>query len=501
MPLCTFAENYLMLGVTPVENLFIQEYLPRASGDYVRVYLYGLMQCYHPTEDMTLERTAHILDLPVETVSNAFQYWERQGLVRRVSDRPVAYQYLNLAASMSGESPMDKAIYRHRDFNNRLQQLFGNRLLHPAEFMTACEWVEDLNLPEEVVLIMVENHISRRGRNFQFKNLNKTALKWAEEGVSTIEEAQERVLCETDAWKLAEKVLKRFSLRRKPTMDEVEMAKKWLEEWKLTPDAVMAACSETVSGRNPSMGYLDGILRRNTGARSGAEMTGLLEEKRKVDSAIKALHEALGMRNVSPMPEEIENYKKYVEAGFEPEAILRVAQELHVTIKEPDMQTLHRALSGFVERGQFTLSDVDAHLTRQRGLREQAAQMLAACGLDRRVNNMDVSQLEEWLRDYSLDLILYAAECAYGKKLPLPYAGKLLENWKKLDITTVELARRNHEEGRPAPEEKSKTNTPARAAATPNALNFRQRTYQEGELDHVFTDLTAYMEDKKNDAQ
>ena len=127
--------------------------------------------------------------------------------------------------------------------------------------------------------------------------------------------------------------------------------------------------------------------------------------------------------------------------------------------------------------------------------------MLAACGLDRRVNNMDVSQLEEWLRDYSLDLILYAAECAYGKKLPLPYAGKLLENWKKLDVTTVELARRNHEEGRPAPEEKSKTNAPARAAATPNALNFRQRTYQEGELDHVFTDLTAYMEDKKNDAQ
>ena len=73
MALCTFSENYLMLGVTPVENLFIQEFLPRASGDYVRVYLYGLMQCYHPSEDMTLERTAHILDLPPETVAKGHE--------------------------------------------------------------------------------------------------------------------------------------------------------------------------------------------------------------------------------------------------------------------------------------------------------------------------------------------------------------------------------------------------------------------------------------------
>ena len=72
MPLCSFSENYLMLGVTPVENLFIQEYLPRASGDYVRVYLYGLMQCYHPSEEMSLDRTAHILDLSVDTVRDAF---------------------------------------------------------------------------------------------------------------------------------------------------------------------------------------------------------------------------------------------------------------------------------------------------------------------------------------------------------------------------------------------------------------------------------------------
>ena len=498
MALCTFSENYLMMGVTPVENLFIQEYLPRASGDYVRVYLYGLAQCYRPGEEMTVERMARILNLSEETVLSAFQYWEREGLVKRLSDKPVSFQYLNLAsAALSGKPAMDPAVYSHRDFNNRLQQLFGNRLLHPAEFTAACEWVEDLHLPEEVVLIMVQSQVQRRGENFRFKQLEKIAVQWAEEGVHTEAEARERVLCESDAWRLAERVLRRFSLRRKPTLDEVDMARKWLEEWKLSPEAVMAACVETVNGRNPSMGYLNGILERNAGAKSGAQMSGALADRKRLDAAVKALHEALGMRNVSPMEEEVENYRKYLEAGFEPEAVLRVAKELGVTMREADMQTLHRALAAFVERGQTTLSAVEAHLAQQRELRELAARALAACGLDRRVNGADVRQVAEWLKTSSPELILYAAECARGTQLPFAYANKLLGEWYKADLTTVELARRSHEAGRPAAGGEKGADSAAGTGAGP--LNFPQRKYEEGELDYIFTDLSKYMEDGGDD--
>lgn len=495
MAFCTFAENYLMLGVTPVENLFIQEYLPRASGDYVRVYLYGLMQCYHSNEDMTLEKTAHILDLSEDVVRDAFQYWERQGLVRRISDKPVVYQYLNLAASMANESPMDKAVYRHRDFNARLQQLFGNRLLHPAEFMTACEWVEDLHLPEAVVLIMVEFYISRHGSRFQFKTLNKLALKWAEEGIITEAQAYEQTMAESDAWKLCEQVLKRLSMRRKPTMEELNMARKWLEEWKLTAKAVLAACTETVNARNPSFGYLDGILKRLTSTISGDEAIGALEDQRQIDDAIKTLHAELGIRGAAPTPDEAENYRKYLAAGFEPEAIRRVARELARTPAKASMQLLDKALTEFVERGQTGLEDIEKHLSYQRELRNQAAQVLEVAGLDRGVTAADASQVEEWLGKSSFPLILYAAECARGKTLPMAYAAKLLDTWKKLDLTTVELAKKHHEAGRSAAQ------TISRSTTIPNALNFQQRTYGEGELDHVFTDLTRYMEASDDDAQ
>ena len=172
MPLCAFDETYLMMGVTPVENIFIMNYLPKAPGDFVRVYLFGLFQCYHPDSDMTPARMGRLLDLTEEEVTGAFQYWERMGIVKRVSDNPPAYHYLNIAMTWGDESPMEKAIYRHQDFNNRLQQLYGTRILHPAEYDLAAQWVEELGLPEEVVLILVESEIEKKSMPTYWKGRN-----------------------------------------------------------------------------------------------------------------------------------------------------------------------------------------------------------------------------------------------------------------------------------------------------------------------------------------
>ena len=37
MPVFGFADKYAMFDATPVENLFIQEYMVRADGDFVKV--------------------------------------------------------------------------------------------------------------------------------------------------------------------------------------------------------------------------------------------------------------------------------------------------------------------------------------------------------------------------------------------------------------------------------------------------------------------------------
>ena len=51
-------ENAARFGVTAVENRFILDYLPAAKGDYIKVYLWGLMRSMWPEQDDSLDRMA-----------------------------------------------------------------------------------------------------------------------------------------------------------------------------------------------------------------------------------------------------------------------------------------------------------------------------------------------------------------------------------------------------------------------------------------------------------
>ena len=47
-----FINNNDDIGVTIVENIFINHFMPMARGDYVKVYLYGLKCTQNPISEM-----------------------------------------------------------------------------------------------------------------------------------------------------------------------------------------------------------------------------------------------------------------------------------------------------------------------------------------------------------------------------------------------------------------------------------------------------------------
>ena len=67
-------ESMLRFGVTPVENLFIQEYLPAARGDYVKVYLYALYTSAHPKKELSAAEIAQELGMPQSDVEGALPF-------------------------------------------------------------------------------------------------------------------------------------------------------------------------------------------------------------------------------------------------------------------------------------------------------------------------------------------------------------------------------------------------------------------------------------------
>ena len=75
------------LLTTDVENMFINEYLPGAPGEYVKVFLYGLLYAQLGTE-MTHSAMAAQLGLSEKTLADAWNYWEQMGVVKKLpSDR------------------------------------------------------------------------------------------------------------------------------------------------------------------------------------------------------------------------------------------------------------------------------------------------------------------------------------------------------------------------------------------------------------------------------
>ena len=96
MAFCAFDDSAALFDSTPVENMFITEYMLRAPGDFVKVYLYALMLCYHPSPRMSLSAMAKDLDMQEEDVERAFKYWARDGLHAR--------QFEAVDADAGGES-------------------------------------------------------------------------------------------------------------------------------------------------------------------------------------------------------------------------------------------------------------------------------------------------------------------------------------------------------------------------------------------------------------
>ena len=154
MAFLSFDHGAVVYGATPVENMFLLEYLPVAPDDCLRVYLYARLLCCHPELGGSVSDVARALRLTDEAVEDAFRFWEREGLVKRLTDRPPTYALLPMRGAASA-SEMDQQYYQFRDFNASLQRLFGDVILH-GEVAIPQEWVTVFGYTVEAALKIVE---------------------------------------------------------------------------------------------------------------------------------------------------------------------------------------------------------------------------------------------------------------------------------------------------------------------------------------------------------
>ena len=74
------------LGDTPIENIFINDFMPMANGTYVKVYLLGYKYAHDRDEKIEVNNQiiAKHLEIPLEDVLRAWDFWESKGIIKKI---------------------------------------------------------------------------------------------------------------------------------------------------------------------------------------------------------------------------------------------------------------------------------------------------------------------------------------------------------------------------------------------------------------------------------
>ncbi len=498
MPLCRFDDSYAMFGATPVENLFLEEFMPRAPGDCVKVYLYGLKLCQDGGKEMSLSAVAKALALEENQVVSAFAYWERKGLLRRLSDRPVSYAYVNLQkALLEGRLHGGDQLLPYQDFNNALQDIFGDRLLHAEDYQRIYSIVEDMELPQEVVLLLCE-HMTKtaaRKQKVSLSQIEREARIWLREGIQTRESALDYMRTKSASYEGARAVVRQFGQRRAPTLDEETLYQKWTQDWGFTLEGVLLACAETTKIQNPSFAYVDAVLRSKY-EQNAVSADKMLQSREQRDAQVQALREvlsALGLPRQAATDDLLQLHGQWLALGFDQATLCLLAKYL-LRRGRGSIQSLDEAVQALKRQNLTGEEQIRAHLNHGTAQRQTLEALFRAAGIRRAPTPIDQKTLESWQAGgASMELMLLAAEYARHAQDPFAMMNKILSDWLKDGVADVKAARDEHaarREGAPAGRTQG---------ARPGGFNdYPQRSYTDEEMEAIYSDLDALLaeEDK-----
>ena len=141
-------------------------------------------------------------------------------------------------------------------------QVILGRLIKNGDSSTLLMMHDYLGLPTDVILMLLQYTVSIGKSNMRY--IEKAAMNWADEEINTHEKAEEKIrrLSENSrAWGVIEQTL--GIARRSPTKQETELASRWINEWRFSPDMIREAYERCVNQTGKlSLRYMNKILER-----------------------------------------------------------------------------------------------------------------------------------------------------------------------------------------------------------------------------------------------
>ena len=248
--------DYFLLD-TSVENIFINEYMASAPGDFVKVYMFAYMYAGLGI-DLSSEDIAKHLAMDIEDVLKAWTYWERMGVVRKLrneQESKLVYdiEFVSLKEQLYGEKTKKKtyadesrvqSFMSDKDIQGMFAQIekITGRTVGGTEMMEVLSLINDFNAVPEVIVYAYSYCLNKNKKNFKY--ISAVIKKWTDEGLHDVI-AVEKHLSENDKkHHLYKRVFQALGFSRNATEEEMRIMDTWFETMGFTLEKVLTACSK-----------------------------------------------------------------------------------------------------------------------------------------------------------------------------------------------------------------------------------------------------------------
>lgn len=273
---------------TDVENIFINEYMASAPGDFVKVYLFALMYA-GLDEEMNNEIIARQLGLSEEDVLKAWSYWEGLGVIRKNRERPedkfnYQVEFINLKELLYGKgikkkkaqvNENAKAVMSDKTIQSMYQSIerIVGRTISSAEMMKILSWINEFNASPEVIVYAYSYCKGKEKHDIRY--IAAVVKSWVSEGLNDVLAVEEYLQNTDQRHYLYRRVCKALGFARNATEEEMKIMDRWFDDMNYTIDKVLEACGKTSGISNPNMNYVNKILtnwhQEKTGETGGGQ--------------------------------------------------------------------------------------------------------------------------------------------------------------------------------------------------------------------------------------
>lgn len=284
--------NQINLDTVTVSGIFIDEYMPKANGEFVKIYLYLLRNWQRPNQTLSLSCMADVFHLTEQDVLRALSYWEKEGLLRlsfdfnhnltdiillditspaipAVTVAPKTPAPSNTAAPstqtettisqppLTPNPSMMETLSQDPSFCELLNvaEIYLKRTVQPMEQNILGYWYLMFECSYDIMEYLIEYCVEQGHTNMSY--IETVARNWHEQHLFSIAAIKDYT---TSRSKIVYSVMRAFGLQnRGPSLKETDFIRKWSRTFSV--DMILKACEKTMTAvHNPSFEYTDSIL-------------------------------------------------------------------------------------------------------------------------------------------------------------------------------------------------------------------------------------------------